>query len=174
MHLSRGSRITAGLLRVSSNRFATARPPARRVRFAFCNHRPLLRSPVTSSFGGKIIARRFSIFATISARCRCQGRRHQRPQLDQVPPPIASPVDSGRRCNRRPHPAPRKAAVAADMVRLPPVTQSSVRQESWQRVGGESLPRGRFSQPPRPRVMHEVLLARAAVKRSQGRPRAEY
>jgi hypothetical protein len=23
----------------------------------------------------------------------------------QVPPPIASPVDSGRRCNRRPHPA---------------------------------------------------------------------
>ena len=41
-------------------------------------------------------------FATKSARCRCQGRRHQRPQLDQVPPPIASPVDSGRRCNRRP------------------------------------------------------------------------
>ena len=30
------------------------------------------------------------------------------------------------------------------------------------------------SQPPRPRVMHEVLLARAAVKRSQGRPRAKY
>jgi hypothetical protein len=29
----------------------------------------------------------------------------QRPQLDQVPPPIASLVDSGRRCNRRPHPA---------------------------------------------------------------------
>src|ERR1700676_3481995 len=39
---------------------------------------------------------------------------------------------------------------------------------SWQRIGGESPPRGRFSQPPRPRVMHEVLLARAAVKRSQG------
>jgi hypothetical protein len=35
-------------------------------------------------------------------------------------------------------------------------------------------PRGRSSQPPRPRVMHEGLLARAAVKRSQGRPRAEY
>jgi hypothetical protein len=35
-------------------------------------------------------------------------------------------------------------------------------------------PRGRSSQPPRPRVMHEVLLARAAVKRSQGRPRAKY
>jgi hypothetical protein len=29
----------------------------------------------------------------------------QRPQLDQVPPPIASPVDSGWRRNRRPHPA---------------------------------------------------------------------
>jgi hypothetical protein len=49
-----------------------------------------------------------------------------------------------------------------------------VRQESWQRIGGESPPRGRSSQPPRPRVMHEVLLARAAVKRSQGRPRAKY
>ena len=45
---------------------------------------------------------------------------------------------------------------------------------SWQRIGGESPLRGRSSQPPRPRVMHEVLLARAAVKRSQGRPRAEY
>jgi hypothetical protein len=45
---------------------------------------------------------------------------------------------------------------------------------SWQRIGGASPPRGRSSQPPRPRVMHEVLLARAAVKRSQGRPRAEY
>src|SRR5215469_11681462 len=45
---------------------------------------------------------------------------------------------------------------------------------SWRRIGGESPPRGRSSQPPRPRVMHEVLLARAAVKRSQGRPRAEY
>jgi hypothetical protein len=45
---------------------------------------------------------------------------------------------------------------------------------SWQRIGGESPPRGRFSQPSRPRVMHEVLLARAAVKRSQGRPRAKY
>src|SRR5882757_654399 len=47
-------------------------------------------------------------------------------------------------------------------------------QESWQRIGGESPPLGKSSQPPRPRVMHEVLLARAAVKRSQGRPRAEY
>src|ERR1700674_1735810 len=37
---------------------------------------------------------------------------------------------------------------------------------SWQRIGGESPPRGRSSQPPRPRVMHEVLLARAAVKGS--------
>ena len=45
---------------------------------------------------------------------------------------------------------------------------------SWQRIGGASPPRGRSSQPPRPRVMHEVLLARAAVKRSQGRPRAKY
>src|SRR5258705_9337455 len=45
---------------------------------------------------------------------------------------------------------------------------------SWQRIGGASPPRGRASQPPRPRVMHEVLLARAAVKRSQGRPRAKY
>ena len=53
-------------------------------------------------------------------------------------------------------------------------TTIGVRQESWQRIGGESPPRGRSSQPPRPRVMHEVLLARAAVKRSQGRPRAKY
>ena len=53
-------------------------------------------------------------------------------------------------------------------------THLGVRQESWQRIGGESPPRGRSSQPPRPRVMHEVLLARAAVKRSQGRPRAKY
>src|SRR5450759_4359131 len=45
---------------------------------------------------------------------------------------------------------------------------------SWQRIGGESPPRGRSSQPPRPRVMHEVLPARAAVKRSQGIPRAKY
>src|SRR5580704_11894652 len=45
---------------------------------------------------------------------------------------------------------------------------------SWQRIGGASPPRGWFSQPPRPRVMHEVLFARAAVKRSQGRPRAGY
>ncbi len=52
--------------------------------------------------------------------------------------------------------------------------RNGVRQESWQRIGGESPPRGRSSQPPRPRVMHEVLLARAAVKRSQGRPRAKY
>ena len=54
------------------------------------------------------------------------------------------------------------------------MTRLGVRQESWQRIGGESPPRGRSSQPPRPRVMHEVLLARAAVKRSQGRPRAKY
>src|SRR6266436_6597004 len=54
------------------------------------------------------------------------------------------------------------------------LTHQRVRLESWQRIGGESPPRGRSSQPPRPRVMHEVLLARAAVKRSQGRPRAEY
>src|SRR5215471_7078542 len=45
---------------------------------------------------------------------------------------------------------------------------------NWQRIGGASPPRGRTSQPPRPRVMHEVLLARAAVKRSQGRPWAKY
>jgi hypothetical protein len=45
---------------------------------------------------------------------------------------------------------------------------------SWQRIGGASPPRGRFSQPPRPRVMHEVLFARTAVKRSQERPRAKY
>lgn len=45
---------------------------------------------------------------------------------------------------------------------------------SWQRIGGGSPPRGRSSQPPRPRVMHEALPARAAVKRSQGRPRAKY
>src|SRR5258706_13886290 len=45
----------------------------------------------------------------------------------------------------------------------PPVTQRRVRQESWQRIGGASPPRGRSSQPPRPRVMHEVLSARTAV-----------
>ena len=45
---------------------------------------------------------------------------------------------------------------------------------SWQRIGGASPPRGRSSQLSRPRVMHEILLARAAVKRSQGRPRAKY
>src|SRR6202043_806175 len=45
---------------------------------------------------------------------------------------------------------------------------------SWQGIGGESPPRGRSSQPPRPRVMHEVLLARAAAKRSQVRPRTKY
>src|ERR1700704_1514378 len=31
-------------------------------------------------------------------------------------------------------------------------------RKSWQRIGGGSPPRGRFSQPPRPRVMHEALL----------------
>src|SRR5207244_110677 len=54
------------------------------------------------------------------------------------------------------------------------LTRTRVRQESWQRIGGASPPRGRSSQPPRPRVMHEALLARAAVKRSQGRPWAGY
>ena len=62
----------------------------------------------------------------------------------------------------------------ADLIQRGLVTRNGVRQESWQRIGGESPPRGRSSQPPRPRVMHEVLLARAAVKRSQGRPRAKY
>ena len=37
------------------------------------------------------------------------------------------------------------------------MTQLGVRQESWQRIGGESPPRGRSSQPPRPRVMRGVL-----------------
>src|SRR5271154_2639405 len=55
-----------------------------------------------------------------------------------------------------------------------PLTETECARTSWQRIGGESPPRGRSSQPPRPRVMHEVLLARAAVKRSQGRPRAEH
>src|SRR5216684_2108849 len=50
----------------------------------------------------------------------------------------------------------------------PSLTHMRLRQKSWQRIGGESPPRGRSSQPPRPRVMHEFLLARAAVKRSQG------
>src|ERR1700722_7911956 len=36
------------------------------------------------------------------------------------------------------------------------MTRPGVRQESWQRIGGESPPRGMSSQPPRPRVMHEV------------------
>jgi hypothetical protein len=44
------------------------------------------------------------LFLQLAHRTR-QGRRHQRPQLDQVPPLIQSPVDGGRRCNRRPHPA---------------------------------------------------------------------
>jgi hypothetical protein len=39
---------------------------------------------------------------------------------------------------------------------------------------GSTSSRYHPSQPPRPRVMHEVLPARTAVKRSQGRPRAEY
>src|SRR5260370_22819849 len=43
------------------------------------------------------------------------------------------------------------------------MTRTRVRQESWQRIGGASPPRGRSSQPPRPRVMHEVLSARTAV-----------
>ena len=38
----------------------------------------------------------------------------------------------------------------------PVLTQLGVRQESWQRIGGESPPRGRSSQPPRPRVMRGV------------------
>src|SRR5580704_3761694 len=70
--------------------------------------------------------------------------------------------------------AKRRLAPLADRLTRSFVTQMRVRQESWQRIGGESPPRGRFSQPPRPRVMHEVLFARAAMKRSQGRPRAGY
>src|SRR6266849_2991388 len=67
-----------------------------------------------------------------------------------------------------------KPAVGSGASSRPKMTHMRVRQESWQRIGGASPPRGRSSQPPRPRVMHEVLLARAAVKRSQGRPWAEY
>src|ERR1700704_3760791 len=59
-----------------------------------------------------------------------------------------------------------------DKIALDPDQECA--RTSWQRIGGESPPRGRSSQPPRPRVMHEVLLARAAVKRSQGRLRAKY
>src|SRR5271167_1143780 len=62
---------------------------------------------------------------------------------------------------------------AADLAGMALFDPSARAPGSWQRIGGASPPRGRFSQPPRPRVMHEVLLARAAVKRSQGRPRAK-
>jgi hypothetical protein len=41
----------------------------------------------------------------VVARCRCQGRRPQRPQFEQVAPSKASAVDAGWRCNRRPHSA---------------------------------------------------------------------
>src|SRR6266481_5234978 len=77
--------------------------------------------------------------------------------------PIRSLLD-GKRTWR-----PRREWV--DPARLTPTRSAP---GSWQRTGGVSPPRGRFSQPPRPQVMHEVLLARAAVKRSQGRPRAKY
>jgi NAD(P)-dependent dehydrogenase (short-subunit alcohol dehydrogenase family) len=42
---------------------------------------------------------------------------------------------------------------AASAEALPVLTPFGVRQESWQRIGGGSPPRGRSSQPPRPRVM---------------------
>ena len=56
-------------------------------------------------------------------------------------------------------------SVGAGGGQLPPATRwarrnprpyRDVRQESWQRIGGESPPRGRSSQPPRPRVMRGV------------------
>jgi hypothetical protein len=53
------------------------------------------------------------------------------------------------------------------------LTQLGVRQDSWQRIGGES-PRGvKTSHPPRP--PHDARRpGRADVKRSQGRPQARH
>jgi hypothetical protein len=53
------------------------------------------------------------------------------------------------------------------------LTRNGVRQESWQRIGGESPPRGK-DQPSAPTPSDARRPARAAVKRSQGRPRAKY
>ena len=54
------------------------------------------------------------------------------------------------------------------------LTHRRVRQESWQRIGGASLSRGKASPVAPAPSDAEVLLARAAVKRSRGRPRAGY
>jgi hypothetical protein len=48
------------------------------------------------------------------------------------------------------------------------IARLGVGQEAGKDVGVQSPPGGRASQPPRPRMMHEVLFAKAAVKRSQG------
>jgi hypothetical protein len=63
--------------------------------------------PASMAARGRSIARSALDWGHQSAlaRCRCHGRRPHGPQLEEVPPPIASPVDSGRRHNRRPHPA---------------------------------------------------------------------
>ena len=58
----------------------------------------------------------------------------------------------------------------AKMKRLTP---TGVRQESWQRIGGESPPWGK-DQPSAPTPSDARRPARADVKRSQGRPRAKY
>src|SRR5580704_7906655 len=50
-----------------------------------------------------------------------------------------------------PPPAPRSSPAL-----LPRLTPERSAPGSWQRIGGASPPRGRSSQPPRPRVMHEV------------------
>jgi len=69
----------------------------------------------------------------------------------------------------------RHAPVGSSVIRPPQVSSPEKRAMSvhdpkrcapgsWQRIGGESPPRGRSSQPPRPRVMHEVLLAGSQAK----------
>jgi hypothetical protein len=70
-------------------------------------HDSLPTPPASMAARGRSIARSALDWGHQSAlaRCRCHGRRPHGPQLEEVPPPIASPVDSGRRHNRRPHPA---------------------------------------------------------------------
>src|SRR5215472_14473630 len=53
------------------------------------------------------------------------------------------------------------------------MTRCRVRQESWQRIGGESPPWGK-DKPTTPTPSDARRPARADVKRSQGRPRAKY
>ncbi len=74
----------------------------------------------------------------------------------------------GARGNSRPYRESRRGP--AEPTRM---THIGVRQESWQRIGGESPPWGK-DQPSAPTPSDARRPARADVKRSQGRPRAKY